>query len=100
MASRIFSRASASVRPWETQPGIAGHSATSMPVSSGSSVKASYLDLIGVAALTAPPRSCGNGELQRVGGGRHLSVLDFFRDHAQRKGLGLQRRFLWSRTVH
>src|SRR5579872_3137718 len=43
MASRILSRASASVRPWETQPGIAGHSATSMPVSSGSSVTRSFI---------------------------------------------------------
>lgn len=38
MASRMFANASASVLPWETQPGIAGHSATTIPVSSGSSV--------------------------------------------------------------
>jgi hypothetical protein len=43
MASRMLSRASASVRPWEMQPGMEGHSATSMPVSSGSSVTSSFI---------------------------------------------------------
>src|SRR5437016_2659901 len=43
MASRMFSRASVSVRPWDMQPGIEGHSATSMPVSSGSSVTSSFI---------------------------------------------------------
>jgi hypothetical protein len=42
MASRRLSRASASVRPWEMQPGMEGHSATSMPVSSSSSVTSSF----------------------------------------------------------
>ena len=43
MASRMLSKASASVRPWEMQPGMEGHSATSMPVSSGSSVTSSFI---------------------------------------------------------
>jgi hypothetical protein len=34
-------------------------------------------------------RSCGYGKPQRVGSGRHLSVLDFFGYHAEGKGLGL-----------
>ena len=33
----------ASVRPWEMQPGMEGHSATNMPVSSGSSVTSSFI---------------------------------------------------------
>ena len=40
--------------------------------------------------------SCGNGELQRVRGGAHLALLDFFGNHPQRKRLSLQRRFLGS----
>jgi hypothetical protein len=43
IASRMFSSASASVRPCDIQPGIAGHSATIMPVSSGSSVTSSFI---------------------------------------------------------
>lgn len=43
MASRMLSSASASVRPCEMQPGMEGHSATSMPVSSGSSVTSSFI---------------------------------------------------------
>ena len=43
MASRMLSRASASVRPWEMQPGMDGHSATNMPVPSGSSVTSNFI---------------------------------------------------------
>src|SRR6185369_7911951 len=43
IASRMFSRASASVRPCDTHPGIAGHSATITPVSSGSNVTRSFI---------------------------------------------------------
>ena len=43
IASLRLSNASASVRPWETQPGMAGHSATITPVSSGSSVTSSFM---------------------------------------------------------
>src|SRR5450432_683443 len=43
IASRMFSRASVSVLPCDTQPGIAGHSATIMPVSSGSNVTRSSI---------------------------------------------------------
>ncbi len=43
MASRMLSRASASVRPWEMQPGMEGHSVTIMPVSSGSRVTSSFI---------------------------------------------------------
>src|SRR3954447_10532292 len=38
MASRIFSKASLSSRPWETHPGSAGHSATIQPSSACSRV--------------------------------------------------------------
>lgn len=38
MARRMFSMASDSVRPWLTQPGIAGHSATTQPSSPRCSV--------------------------------------------------------------
>src|ERR1700676_3863835 len=38
IASRMFARASASVRPWERQPGSAGHSTTTNPSSSRLSV--------------------------------------------------------------
>jgi hypothetical protein len=38
MASRMFSTASFSSFPWETQPGSAGHSATTQPSSVGSRV--------------------------------------------------------------
>ena len=43
IASRMFSIASSSVRPCDTHPGIAGHSATSIPVSSGSNVTRSFI---------------------------------------------------------
>jgi hypothetical protein len=43
IASRMFSTASASVRPCETHPGIAGHSATIIPVSSDSRVTRSFM---------------------------------------------------------
>jgi hypothetical protein len=45
IASRMFASASSSVRPCETQPGIAGHSATTMPVSSRSRVTTSLIDI-------------------------------------------------------
>ena len=43
IASRMFSRASASVLPCDMHPGIAGHSATIIPVSSGSNVTRSFI---------------------------------------------------------
>ena len=43
IASRMLSRASTSVRPCETHPWIAGHSATIIPFSSGSSVTSSFI---------------------------------------------------------
>ena len=55
MASRMLSRASASVRPWEMQPGMEGHSATSMPVSSGSSITSSFIR--GFYSTLLAPRS-------------------------------------------
>jgi len=45
-------------------------------------------------------RSCGYGKPQRVGSGRHLSELDFFGNHAQRKRFGLERGFLGARAVY
>jgi len=45
-------------------------------------------------------RSCGDGELQRVGGGLQLSVLDLFGNHAKCEGLGLQSRFFRCGAVH
>ncbi len=45
-ASRIFTRAASSVLPCETQPGIAGHSATTIPVSSTWSVTRSFISVV------------------------------------------------------
>ena len=43
IASRMCARASVSVLPCDTHPGIAGHSATIMPVSSGSNVTRGFI---------------------------------------------------------
>ena len=66
IASRMFAMASSSVRPWDTQPGMAGHSATIMPVSSRSNVTTSLIGRSSPAHYPTAPRGAGGGLTCRI----------------------------------
>ena len=64
LASRAFSRASARVLPWLTQPGIAGHSTIHIPSSSRViEVKKSISEIIGDTGVDRKPDSTRNSML-------------------------------------